>query len=179
MLRDTTRTSYPAAALVALLVLAGCSAPAPTELAPTQAPGAPSNATPAPVASNEPRFDPTAAIGGGINASSSVSTDQLKAVFAGVPQASQLRLSANATPPGATGPDVTSISIRAEDTGGSVLKSLDATAKKSLGDALLNAAAVAWPKARISLLVTDTSGTGGGQVLGTRLPSGTNTVIVS
>ena len=178
---DTIRRFSPAAAVAAaaLLGLGACAPTAPAELGPTRAAAGGTGATAAPVASNEPRLDPTAAIGGGINASASVSAEELKAVFAGVQQASQLRLSANASPPGATGPDVTSVSIRAEDAAGDVLKRLDAPAKKSLGEALLNAAAATWPRARISLLVTDTSGAGGGQVLGSRLPNGTNTVIVS
>jgi hypothetical protein len=128
------------------------------------------------VASLEARFDPTAAVGGGANASGAVTAEQLQTIFASVQQASQLRFTANASPPGATGSAVTSVSIRAEDTGG-MLKSLDATGRKSLGDGLLTAAGTAWPQARVTLLVTDPASST--QIIGTRTPGGPNTVIAS
>ena len=62
---------------------------------------------------------------------------------------------------GARGPDVTSISVVAQDTGG-LLKSLDAAGKRSLGDAILTAAGTAWPNASVSLLISDPGGGGTG-----------------
>jgi hypothetical protein len=59
-----------------------------------------------------------------------------------------------------------------------VLKGLDATAKKSLGDAILTAASTAWPNATISLLVSDPAG-GGGQIIGSRPKGGPNTVLAT
>jgi hypothetical protein len=126
------------------------------------------------VASLEARFDPTAAVGGGSNASGAVTAEQLQTIFASVQQASQLRFTANASPPGATGAAVTSVSVRAED-GGGVLKSLDANGRRMLGDTLLTAAGTAWPQARITLLVTDP--TSSSQIIGSRPPGGPNTVI--
>src|SRR5207237_244307 len=82
------------------------------------------------VASLEARFDPTAAVGGGSNASGAVTAEQLQTIFASVQQASQLRFTANSSPPGATGAAVTSVSIRAEDAGSGALKSLDANGRK-------------------------------------------------
>jgi hypothetical protein len=118
-------------------------------------------------------FNPTEAVGGGANSSNPVS--DIASVFASVPQASQLKISANSSPPGATGPDVQSVSVIAQDNGG-LLKSLDATGKQSLGDALLTSASTAWPNASISLLVTDPSG---GTLIGSRPQGGPNTVIAT
>jgi hypothetical protein len=115
------------------------------------------------------------AAGYGVNATGTVA--DLSQVFASVQQASQLQLTANATPPGATGPDVQSISIVAQDKGG-VLKGLDAAGKQSLGNALLSAAAAAWPNAEISLLVSDPAGAGG-TIIGQHPKGGQSTVIAS
>lgn len=120
----------------------------------------------------EGHFNPTEAVGGGANSSSSVSN--LTNIFAALPQANQLQISANASPPGATGPDVTSVSIVAQDRGG-LLKGLDATGKQSLGEALLTAAGGAWPNATISLLVTGT----GAQIMGSRPKGGPNSIIAT
>jgi hypothetical protein len=125
-----------------------------------------------PVGTAQAHFDPTEAIGGGSNASSAVTN--LSSVLAAVPQASQLQVTANASPPGATGADVASVSILAQDSGG-VLKSLDSAAKQRLGDSILTAAAGAWPNATISLLVTSS----GGQIIGTRPKGGPNSVIAT
>jgi hypothetical protein len=129
------------------------------------------------VAGLDPRFNPTAAAGGGINASNVISADDIAAAFKSLPQASQLKLTANSSPPGAKGADVQSVSVVAQDTSG-VLKGLDPNGKRALGDALLTAAGAAWPKASVSMLISDASGAGG-QIIGSRGPDGTNTIIVS
>ncbi len=113
----------------------------------------------------------------GYEANSTGAVADLSSAFATVQQASQLRITANATPPGATGANVQSISIIADDTGG-MLKSLDTAGKQSLGNALLNAAATEWPNATISLLVSNASG-GGGTIIGSRPQGGQNTVIAT
>lgn len=123
----------------------------------------------------EAHFNPTEAIGGGANGSNPVV--DLSTVFASVQQASQLKINANSSPPGATGPDVQSVSVIAQDSDG-LLKSLDATGKQTLGNALLTAAGAAWPNASISLLVSDPTG-GGGSIIGNRPKGGQNTVIAT
>jgi hypothetical protein len=130
-----------------------------------------------PVGTFEGHLDPTAAVGGGANASSALSPNEVARVFGTVAQASQLRVTANASPPGATGADVSSVSVVAQDSGG-LLKSLDAPGKQSLGDAILTAAATAWPNASVSLLITDPAGAGG-TIIGTRPKGGPNSVIAS
>jgi hypothetical protein len=125
-----------------------------------------------------PRFDPTAATGGGVNASAGLSAEELTTVFSGVQQASGLRFTANSSPAGARGNDVVSVSIRAEDASGA-LKDLDAPAKKLLGETLLDAAAAAWPNARVTLLVAFGAGGGTNQILGSRPPGGPNSVLSS
>jgi hypothetical protein len=160
--------------LLVALVLGACSGgggapPAPVATAVSEIPT--SSAT------LEPRFNPTAAVGGAFNASNAVPADDIKAVLASIPQASQLQITANSSPPGARGPDVTTVAITAQDTSG-LLKSLDMAAKRTLGDALLTAAGTTWPKAGVSLLVSDST-TGGSQIIGSRTPGGANTVIVS
>jgi hypothetical protein len=162
--------------LGAMLVLGACSQSAapPAESVPTVAPAsAPATA----VASLEARFNPTAAVGGGANASNAISPEDLKLAFESVPQIDKLRITANSSPPGAKGPDVTSVSIIAQDSGG-LLKGFDQAAKRGLGESLLAAAGSAWTKASVSLLVTDPSGVGG-QIIGSRVPGGPNTVIVT
>jgi hypothetical protein len=121
-------------------------------------------------------MNPTAAVGGGVNTSSAASADELQAAFASVPQVGQLQLTASLNPPAAKGADVASITVTAQDTGG-LLKGLDANAKRALAEAMLNAAATAWPKATVSLLVS--APTGGGQIIGTRAPGAANTVFVT
>ena len=111
---------------------------------------------------NSPEFNPPA---------------DLKTVFASVPQIDKLRLTANSSPPGAKSGDVVTVSVIAQD-GGGLLKELDQTAKRSLGEALLTAAGTAWPNASVSLLVSDPSGAGG-QIIGSRGAGGPNTIIVS
>lgn len=161
------------AAVGALLVLGACSQAAPPA---GTAPTAGSEAT-TPVASLDARFDATAAVGGGVNSSNSVSTDDLKSVFAAVPQIDKLALTANSSPPGAKGGDVTSVSVIGQD-GSGLLKGLDPTAKQSLAEVLLTTAGTAWPNASVSLLVSDPAG-GGGQIIGSRARGGPNTIIVS
>jgi hypothetical protein len=93
--------------------------------------------------------------------------------------AADLRFMANASPVSAGGSDVTSISIKAEDTG-PVLKSLDQPARKALGEALLAAASTSWPNARVTLLVSDPTGKTPGQIVATHDPkSGANTVLAT
>jgi hypothetical protein len=121
----------------------------------------------------EAHFNPTEGIGGGSLGSNAV--NDVASIFASVPQASQLKISANSSPPGATGADVQTVSVVAQDTGG-VLKSLDASGKQSLGDAILTSAGTAWPNATISLLVTDPSGS---SLIGSRPKGGPNTVIAT
>jgi hypothetical protein len=161
--------------LAAMVLLGACSqgsAPPPPASVQTIVAEVPTADT-----SSDPRLNPTAAVGGGINASNAISADDVSSALKAVPQASQLKLTANSSPPGAKGKDVQSVSIIAQDTGG-VLKALDATGKRALGDALLSAAVAAWPNATVSLLVSDPSGTGG-QIIGSRAVGGVNTVIVS
>jgi hypothetical protein len=129
------------------------------------------------VAGLDPRFNPTAAAGGGINASNALSADDITTAFKSVPQASQLKLMANSSPPGAKGADVQTISVIAQDTSG-LLKTLDPTGKRAMGDALLTAAGGAWPNAAVSMLISDPAGAGGA-IIGSRGPGGPNTVIVS
>jgi hypothetical protein len=162
------------AAVVALLVLGACSQSA----APPQG-NSPTAATVAatPMASLDARFDATAAVGGGMNSSNSVSTDDIKTVFGSIPQIDKLALTANSSPPGAKGGDVTSVSVIGQD-GSGLLKGLDPTAKQSLAEVLLTTAGTAWPNASVSLLVSDPAG-GGGQIIGSRARGGPNTIIVS
>jgi hypothetical protein len=163
----------PLGGLLVLLLMSACSQGAAPSAPPAGA-VATVQSFQTPLASLEARFDPTAAVGGGVNSSGAISADEINRTFASVGQAAQLRFTANASPPGAVGPAVTSISITAMDPSG-VLTPLDATAKKSLGEALLNAAAASWPQARITLLASGT----GGQIIGTRPPGGPNTVIAT
>jgi hypothetical protein len=161
--------------MATLVVLAACSLPLPQGAA--SGPTAPPVQTPPPAATLEPRFNPTAAIGLGASASAALTPDDLAPVFAAVQQSGQLRFMATASPPGARGVDVLSVSIRAEDTGG-VLRAMDATGRRTLGEALLTAAGTAWPRARVSLLVVAADGAPG-QIIGSRPPGGPNSVIVA
>jgi len=163
--------------ITTLVVLVACGQAAPDQssepdVAPTSA--ILLGATPA-VGSVEGHFNPTEAVGGGANASSVVA--DAASAFASVPQASQLRISANASPPGATGGDVQTVSIIAQDSGG-LLKGLDAAGKQSLGNAMLTAAATAWPNASISLLISDPA-SAAGTIIGNHPRGGQNTVIAS
>ncbi len=160
--------------LVAVVLLGACSqsSPAQTSNAPTAVEAAPTAPS-----SSDPRLNPTAAVGGGINASNTISADEISNVFKSLPQASQLKMAANSSPPGAKGGDVQTVSVNCQDTGG-LLKGLDATGKRTLGEAMLTAAAEAWPNASVSLLVSDPSGASG-QIIGIRTAGGANTVIVS
>jgi hypothetical protein len=160
-------------AAVALAVLAACSQAAPPA---ANVPTGVSEAATA-VVTLEARFDATAAVGGGMNSSNTVAADDIKSVFAAVPQIGKLNLTANSSPPGAKGGDVASVSIIAQD-GSGLLKELDATAKQSLAEALLTSAGTAWPNATVSLLVSDPAGAGG-QIIGSRAKGGPNTIIVS
>lgn len=161
-----------ATGLVVLSVLAACAQNAPPTQSPTSdATAAAIDATP----SGEGHFNPTEAVGGGANSSSAL-TD-VSGVFASVPQFDQLQVTVNASPPGATGGDVNSVSVVAQDAGG-LLKSLDGVGKQKLGDAILTAAGTAWPNATISLLITDPSGAGG-QIIGDRAKGGPNNVIAA
>jgi hypothetical protein len=161
--------------VLAAVLLGACSQAAPPQSGP--APAAPAEAAPTAPSSTDPRLNPTAAVGGGINASNAISADDVISVFKSLPQASQLKMTANSSPPGARGGEVQSVSVSCQDTGG-LLKSLDATGKRSLGEAMLTAAGAAWPNASVSLLVSDPSGAGG-QIIGIRAAGGANTVIVS
>ena len=161
-------------ALVVALVLVACGQAAPPQ--PTQASGPVATSAilgATAVGTTEAHFNPTEGVGGGALGSNAV-TD-VASVFATVQQATQLQISATSTPPGASGADVQAVSVIAQDKGG-LLKSLDAAGKKALGDALLAAAATAWPNATVSLLVTDTSG---GSIIGSRPKGGPNTVLAS
>lgn len=161
--------------LMAMVLLGACAQQSPASSA--NGPTAIAQVAATAETSLDPRFNPTAAAGGGINASNAVSADDISAAFKSVPQASQLKLMANSSPPGAKGADVQSISLIAQDTSG-VLKGLDAAGKRVLGEALLTAAGVAWPNASVSMLISDAAGAGG-QIIGSRGPGGPNTVIVS
>jgi hypothetical protein len=163
--------------LVVLFGLAACSqsSPPPVESAATAV--APAIEAAKPAASAEGRFNPTEAVGGGAAGSSAVSADDLTRIFSAVPQASQLKVSANSSPPGATGTDVATVSVLAQDSGG-VLKGLNADAKKTLGDAILTAAGTAWPNATVSLLVSDPAG-GGGSIIGSRPKGGPNSILAT
>lgn len=160
------------ASLAVVVLLQACGQPAPVAPA-AQPTSAIEGVTPVGTAAGH--FDPTEAIGQGANGSSAVA--DVSSVFAAVQQASQLRISANSSPPGATGSDVQTVSVVAQDSGG-VLKSMDATSKQSLGTALLTAAAAAWPNASIALLVSDPSGAGG-TIIGNHPKGGQSTVIAS
>ncbi len=163
------------AALAVLVVLAACSQSAPPALNTGAAPtSAIEGATPA--ATVEGHFNPTEAVGGGANASNAVSPDEIAKIFAVVPQANQLRVTANSNPPGATGADVAAVSVVAQDNGG-LLKGLDATAKKALGEAILTAAGTAWPNASVSLLVSAQAG--GGTIIGSRPKGGPNSILAT
>jgi hypothetical protein len=164
-------------AIAVVVVLAACGQAAPAEPGPTVDSGPVSSvegATPV-VGVVEGHFNPTEAIGQGANSSSAVNDPS--SVFASVQQANQLRFTANSSPPGATGGDVQTISIVAQDTGG-VLKELDAAGKQSLGNSLLTAAATAWPNASISLLISDPNGASG-TIIGNHPKGGQNTVIAT
>jgi hypothetical protein len=160
-----------AIAVVSLLAACGQAAPEAEPAAPTSAV---EGATPV-VGVVEGHFNPTEAIGQGANSSSAVNDPS--SAFAAVQQASQLHFTANSSPPGATGADVQTISIVAQDTGG-VLKELDAAGKQSLGNSLLSAAATAWPNASISLLISDPNGASG-TIIGNHPKGGQNTVIAT
>jgi len=162
-----------ASAVGALLVLAACSQAAPPA---TSGPTVVSEAA-TPAVTLDARFDATAAVGGGVNSSNTVLADELKTAFASVPQIDKLHVTANSSPPGARGGDVTSVSVVAQD-GGGVLKDLDQAAKRTLAESLLTAAGTAWPNASISLLVSDPAGSGG-TIIGSRAKGGPNSVIVS
>jgi hypothetical protein len=153
------------------LVFGACGQAVPS--APTAGPEPTSVAAGTPLPTVEGHFNPTEAIGQGANASNAVS--DVASVFATVQQASQLHFTANSSPPGATGADVQTVSIVAQDTGG-LLKGLDPTGRQSLGNALLSAAATAWPNASISLLISDASGAGG-TIIGNHPKGGQNAVI--
>jgi hypothetical protein len=170
------RTLYASIAgplLLGALVACSQSAPPAVQTGPV-ATSAIEGATP--VGTVEARLNPTEAVGGGANASNAVSADEVNRIFASVPQAAQLKLSANSSPPGANGADVATVSILAQD-GGGLLKGLDATAKQGLGEAILTAAGTAWPNASVSLLVTSASG--GGTIIGQRPKGGQNSVIAT
>jgi hypothetical protein len=158
-----------AVGVVVGLILTACGQAAPREPEPT---AAIEGVTPV-ASAVEGHFNPTEAIGQGANSSSSV-TD-VASVFAAVQQASQLKITANSSPPGATGGDVQSVSVIAQDTGG-VLKGLNADGKQTLGNALLNAAVAAWPNASISLLISDPAGASG-TIIGNHPKGGQNSII--
>lgn len=160
-----------AAAVVVVLEACGQAAPA----APTAEPPSGIEGVTPVVATVEGHFNPTEAIGQGANASNAVA--DVTSVFSAVQQASQLRITANSSPPGATGADVQTVSIVAQDTGG-LLKGLDAAGKQAMANAMLTAAANAWPNASISLLVSDPRG-GSGTIIGNHPKGGQNTVIAS
>jgi len=161
-------------ALLGVVLLVACSQSSPSQ---TSNPPTSVEAAPTAPSSNDPRLNPTAAVGGGINASNVISADDINSVFKALPQTSQFKMTANSSPPGAKGSEVQTVSVNCQDTGG-VLKSLDAAGKRTLGEAMLTAAGTAWPNASVSLLVSDPSGAAG-QIVGIRAAGGTNTVIVS
>jgi hypothetical protein len=158
------------------VLLAACSQAVPPAVGPTVGAVATSRVEGAtPVGTFEGHFNPTEAVGGGANASNAVAN--VAKVFAAVQQVSQLKLTANSSPPGATGSDIQTVSVVGQDAGG-LLKGLDKAGKQKLGDALLTAAAEAWPNAAVSLLITDPT-SGGGQIIGSRPKGGPNTVIAT
>jgi hypothetical protein len=164
-------------AIAIVIVLAACGQAAPAEPGPNPDAGPTSaveGATPA-VGVVEGHFNPTEAIGQGANSSSAVSDPA--SAFAAVQQASKLHFTANSSPPGATDGDVQTISIVGQDTAG-LLKELDSAGKQSLGDALLSAAAMAWPNASISLLISDPN-SASGTIIGNHPKGGQNTVIAT
>jgi hypothetical protein len=169
-----TNAGASIAALTVLAVLAACSQGAPSAQSVATAIVEVPTAV---VATLEPRFNPTSAVGGGANASNAVSTDDLNALLAGLPQATAFKVTANSSPAGARGAEVTSISLNVQDTAG-VLKSLDQAGKRTMVETLLNAAGTTWPKATVSLLVTDATA-GGSPIIGSRPPGGPNLVLVS
>jgi hypothetical protein len=160
--------------LMMLGALVACSQSSPPADAGAVATAVLEGATPA--ASVDARFNPTEAVGGGALASNAVAADEIKGAFTSLPQASQLQFTANSSPPGATGADVATISIVAQD-GGGVLKGMDMAAKQNLGDAILTAAGTAWPNASVSLLVSAPAG--GGTIIGQRPKGGPNSVIAT
>jgi hypothetical protein len=169
---------------IVLTILAACSQGAvPTANPPATATTATTGSTSTTMDSATPQgtveghFNPTEAVGGGANASNAVAADEISKVMAAIPQAAQLRVSANSSPPGATGPDVTTVSLIAQDNGG-LLKGLDGAGKRTLGDAILTAAATAWPNASVSLLVSDPA-SNSGTIIGSRPKGGPNTVIAT
>jgi hypothetical protein len=165
------------AGLVALVALGACSQSTPAQTGGGAAAPSALAEVPTTVATLDPRFNSTAAVGGGINASNPVSADDIKSAFASVPQIDQLKLNVNSSPAGTKGADVTSASVVAQDNGG-VLKGMDQAGKRALGEAMLNAAVAIWPKASVSLLISDVTGAGG-QIIGSHAPGGANTVIVA
>jgi hypothetical protein len=159
-------------AILVLLVACGQAAPEQSGQSDTQPTSNILGATPL-VGAVEGHFNPTEAVGGGANSSNAVVDPA--SVFSSVQQARQLRITANSSPPGATGGDVQTVSIVAQDTGG-LLKGLDGAGKQNLGNALLSAAATAWPNASISLLISDPSGAAG-TIIGNHPKGGQNAVI--
>jgi hypothetical protein len=119
----------------------------------------------------------TAGSPGATAAPGSVAPNDLDKALASVPQASRLQITANASPPGAKSGDVTTVSLIASDTSG-VLKSLDASGKRTLADGLLNAAGTAWPNATVTLLLSDASDPSS-QIIGSHAPGEANTIVVS
>jgi hypothetical protein len=156
--------------VLALAVFSACSQSAAPQVDNTVATIVPQVAT---AASLDPRFNPTALA----NTSNVVSTDDLNTVLAALPPGNLFKVTANSSPGGARGADVQSVSLIAQDTGG-VLKALDQPGKRSLAEALLTAAGAAWPKASVTLLMSDAAGTGG-QIIGSRPPGGPNTILVA
>jgi hypothetical protein len=157
------RGAWVGAFLTLAVVACGQSTPSASPIA-----TAPANDVP-------PGVSATEAVGYTSNDSASVA--DVSQIFASVQQASQLQLTANSSPPSATGAEVQSVSIVGQDKGG-LLKSLDASGKQSLGNSLLTAAAAAWPNASISLLVSDPTG-GGGTIIGNHPQGGQNSVIAT
>src|SRR2546423_15671674 len=118
------------AGLVILAGLVACSPGAPRVDTAPAATSAIEGATPA--ASVEARLNPTEAVGGGALASNAIPADDVTKVFATVSPASQLKLSANSSPTGATGADGMKVSVVAPD-GGGLHTRLGATCMHSLG----------------------------------------------
>src|SRR5260370_12320324 len=123
----------PGMVLLTVVLLAACSQSSPSQ---TSNPPTSVEAAPTAPASNDPRLNPTAAVGGGINASNAISADDISNIFKSVSQFSQLKIAANSSPPGAKGSDVQSVSVNCQDIGGA-LTTLQPARKRTLRAALL------------------------------------------
>src|SRR5260370_24540619 len=103
----------PGMVLLTVVLLAACSQSSPSQ---TSNPPTSVEAAPTAPASNDPRLNPTAAVGGGINASNVISADDINSVFKALPQASPFTMTANSSPPGSKRSEVQTVSVNCQDT---------------------------------------------------------------